>query len=763
MDQVIAGRYELVERIGAGGMGVVWRARDRVLHRDVAVKVIGGLGPGASAVARLEREARAAAGLSRNPHVVTVHDYGRDGDRAYVVMELVEGRTLDKFLAESGLPGPAVAVDWVRQICLALDAAHSVGVVHRDIKPSNVVLGRDGVIQVLDFGLAWFHPDYGLDRLSKSAAVMGSTPWMSPEQAKGESVDHRSDLYSVGCLLYELLTLTSPFGGREPMAQLYAHVSETPPAPSTRQGTETTMAVIPAVLDRLVLHLLAKDPENRPASAARVLMEIDALQDALSGPDEGAASPSQRQPAPSPEPHRAAATDDAENEPRKRLGLNRRRLLILAAGTAAATAAAVPYALQEQGGGADGKPGATPSTSTPARKFTPPRPLWDLPLQEDVANLGMPEAAAGELVMLSIQTGGGPVGYDARDSQTGKLLWTFPPPKDPKDEINLRMYVDPTGSIVCFNLDNGTLIVKDAKTGRTSWTYRIRASKGQSRLGGGYTMAFDGHRAYIADNGRCSGLDFSGDEMWTLTLNDDTSDCALVGQVLMVQGTANQYAVDIDSYVDINSREIIWQRRNPMLLTMGGGVTFLESSENGPVQAVTVGDGTVRWTDTVLPVDIRAKYNLAVFEHGGRLRARALDTGKAVYDRALPPAANNYFETAGDVLVREVREGEDFLHLGISLERGTELWRKKALGKLRTHHQSPPGTVLAVNDSTLTAFDLTTGDARWSVTPDAKRKVLDAGMVGNLLYVVTGQETDPAIGPRRVERLHCLGPSATRW
>lgn len=760
MGQVIAGRYELVEHIGAGGMGVVWRARDRVLHRDVAVKVIAGLGPGASAVARLEREARAAAGLSRNPHVVTVHDYGRDGDRAYVVMELVEGCTLDKFLAESGLPGPGRAVDWARQICRALDAAHSAGVVHRDIKPSNVVLGRDGIIQVLDFGLAWFHPDYGLDRLSKSAAVMGSTPWMSPEQAKGESVDHRSDLYSLGCLLYELLTLTSPFGDREPMAQLYAHVSETPPAPSTRQGTETATAVIPAVLDQLVLHLLAKNPENRPASAARVLMELDAMQDALPGPDKGvAAPPAQRQPDPSPEPHRAVATDDAEDEPGKTRGLNRRRLLILAAGTAAATAVAVPYALKKQRGDADGKPGATSNTTTPARKFTPPRPLWDLPLREDVGDLGMPEAAAGELVMLSIPAGGGPMGYDARDSQTGKLLWTFPPPKDPKNEINTGMYVDPTGTIVCFNLGNDTLIAKDAKTGRTSWTYRIRAREGQSRLGGGHTMAFDLDSVYVTDNGRCIDLGFDGGERWTLPLNDDTSDCALVGRVLVVQGTANQYAVDIDS----SPGKIIWQRRNPIVLTMGGGVTFLKSAENGPVQAVTVGDGTVRWIDTVLPVDILVKHNLAVFEHGGRLRARALDTGKTVYDRALPPAANNYFETAGDVLVREVREGEDLLHLGISLTRGTELWRKKALGNLRAHRQSPPGTVLAVNGSTLTAFDLTTGDARWSITPDVKRKVLDGGMMGNLLYVVTGQETDPAMGSPRVERLHCLGPSTTRW
>ncbi|MGW3401203.1 serine/threonine-protein kinase [Streptomyces zhihengii] len=182
--QLLNGRYRIGERLGAGGMGVVWEAHDDRLHRTVAVKVLrDGLGS-ADAVARLTREARAAAGLSENRHVVTVHDVGRDGDTVYVVMERVRGRTLDKVLGESSAPPPPVrAVEWAGQVCAGLAAAHEAGVVHRDIKPANVILTDDLSVKVLDFGIAWFDPALGLDRLTEGV-LMGTAPWMSPEQIR---------------------------------------------------------------------------------------------------------------------------------------------------------------------------------------------------------------------------------------------------------------------------------------------------------------------------------------------------------------------------------------------------------------------------------------------------------------------------------------------------------------------------------------------------------------------------------------------------
>ncbi|MFI6694691.1 serine/threonine-protein kinase [Streptomyces sp. NPDC050433] len=355
MSQVIAERYELTERIGSGGMGVVWRALDRTLHRTVAVKVIAGPGVGVEAVARLEREARAAASLSRNPHVVTVHDFGHEGagadggDCAYVVMELVEGRTLDRVLAEDGLPAPVRAVEWARQVCVALEAAHAIGVVHRDIKPSNVMLGPDGVIQVLDFGLAWFRPELGLDKLSRTGAVMGSAPWMPPEQAKGETVDHRPDLYSLGCLLYELLTGEPPFGERDALGQLIAHAMEEPLAPSDRANSRDGGSSVPPPLDRLVLDLLAKSPDDRPSSASLVAERLGEVGEGLS---------------------EVPPSVPAEEE-RGRLG--RRQLLGIAVGVVAVSAVAVPYVLSDSDSGSD--------SGDKGKESSPPPPTLEHPLR----------------------------------------------------------------------------------------------------------------------------------------------------------------------------------------------------------------------------------------------------------------------------------------------------------------------------------------------------------------------------------------------
>src|SRR5215472_6451065 len=207
--RVLGGRYALGEVLGTGGMATVWQATDQVLGRDVAVKVLDpryASDPGF--LARFEREARHAARLS-HPRVVTVFDCGLDDGTAFIVMELARGRTLRQVLDQGGRLPPGEAVAVAAAVCEALEAAHAVGLVHRDITPGNVML-CDGEVKVLDFGIARADGQAGGTR---TLGVLGTAAYLSPEQASGSPVGPQSDLYSLGCVLYEMLTGTPPFAG----------------------------------------------------------------------------------------------------------------------------------------------------------------------------------------------------------------------------------------------------------------------------------------------------------------------------------------------------------------------------------------------------------------------------------------------------------------------------------------------------------------------------------------------------------------------
>jgi serine/threonine-protein kinase len=267
----LAGRYRLIGLLGAGGMGQVWRAVDERLGRPVAVKVLT-RPEDEDLVLRLDSEARAAASLS-DPHVVAVHDIGEaqvDGSRVvYLVMELVEGRSLGEVLA-GGLPAVGDVVAWGEQICRGLHAAHRAGVVHRDIKPANILLTADGRVKVCDFGIARRADALG-HPLTGTGVVIGTPSYMSPEQARGDAViGPGSDLYSLGCLLYELLTGEPPFpGGGWPV--LAQHLNQVPAL------VRSCLPEVPAELDRLVAELLRKNPLNRPADAAEVARRLRTL------------------------------------------------------------------------------------------------------------------------------------------------------------------------------------------------------------------------------------------------------------------------------------------------------------------------------------------------------------------------------------------------------------------------------------------------------------------------------------------------------
>jgi serine/threonine-protein kinase len=254
----LGGRYLLAEILGVGGMATVWRARDELLGRDVAVKVLNPqYAADAGFLARFEREARHAAGLS-HPRLVTVFDTGTDEATPYIVMELLTGPTLRQVLDQSGALPAKQAVGVAVAVCEALEAAHAAGLVHRDIKPANIVLGAAGVIKVLDFGIAkaqgagW----------TRTLGVLGTAAYLAPEQASGEQAGPQADLYSLGCVLYEMLTGTPPFSADSEVGLAYRQVHDDPGPPSARRPD------LPARLDRVNSQLLAKDPAARPAGAA---------------------------------------------------------------------------------------------------------------------------------------------------------------------------------------------------------------------------------------------------------------------------------------------------------------------------------------------------------------------------------------------------------------------------------------------------------------------------------------------------------------
>ena len=256
--EVLAGRYVLREVLGTGGMATVWRATDEVLDREVAVKVLSPqFASDAGFTARFEREARHAARLS-HPRLVTVFDCGVDRGVAFIVMELVAGRTLRQVLDDQGSLPLGEAVGIAAAVCEALDVAHTAGLVHRDIKPANIVVSR-GDVKVLDFGIA--RAD-GTAAGTRTIGVLGTAAYLSPEQASGSAAGPQSDLYSLGCVLFEMITGAPPFTADSAVGLAYRHVHDDPGPPSARRPA------VPAQLDWIIGRLLAKDPSARPPGAA---------------------------------------------------------------------------------------------------------------------------------------------------------------------------------------------------------------------------------------------------------------------------------------------------------------------------------------------------------------------------------------------------------------------------------------------------------------------------------------------------------------
>ena len=268
--QHLSDRYELGDILGFGGMSEVHLARDVRLHRDVAVKVLrADLARDPSFYLRFRREAQNAAALN-HPSIVAVYDTGEAetpaGPLPYIVMEYVDGVTLRDIVHTEGPLPPRRAIEIIADACQALNFSHQNGIIHRDVKPANIMISTTNAVKVMDFGIARAIADSS--SVTQTAAVIGTAQYLSPEQARGDSVDARSDVYSLGCVLYEMLTGEPPFTGDSPVSVAYQHVREDPIPPSERH------AGISADLDAVVLKALAKNPENRYQTAAEMRADL---------------------------------------------------------------------------------------------------------------------------------------------------------------------------------------------------------------------------------------------------------------------------------------------------------------------------------------------------------------------------------------------------------------------------------------------------------------------------------------------------------
>ncbi|NPV27722.1 MAG: Stk1 family PASTA domain-containing Ser/Thr kinase [Firmicutes bacterium] len=269
--RILGNRYEIIEQLGVGGMALVYKARDTLLDRLVTIKILRDeFTSDDEFVKRFRREAQAVAKLS-HPNVVSVYDVGSEGSIHYIVMEYIAGRTLKELIKEKAPLPPKQAVEIARQICEALEHAHENGIVHRDIKPHNILLTRDGRVKVTDFGIA---RAASAATVTQTGTIVGSVHYFSPEQAKGEVVGIKSDLYSVGAVLYEMMTGRVPFEGESPIAVALKHL-QTPVLPPRQLNPS-----IPVNLEQVILKAMAKEPGIRFRTAREMSR---ALQDAMEG------------------------------------------------------------------------------------------------------------------------------------------------------------------------------------------------------------------------------------------------------------------------------------------------------------------------------------------------------------------------------------------------------------------------------------------------------------------------------------------------
>jgi serine/threonine protein kinase len=303
------GRYKVAKKLGEGGKGIVFKAEDTRLGRTVAIKVIKGEGLDHESFARFEQEAKATAGLS-HPNIVAIYDIGQEGESHYLILEFVDGPNLSGFIRSQ--PGArcdaAIALRIGSQVCQALEYAHSHSILHRDIKPENIMITSTGLPKLMDFGLA---RALGGPNLTQRGVIVGTPTYLPPEQALGKRSDTRSDLYSLGCVLYEMVTGRPPFRGDDPVKVIFSHINDLPVMP------QKLAPEIPEALEQVILKLLVKDPDQRYQSASQLCQTLKSVKEVAEAKPAPVAVSTEEKAAekmPTPEPRWAQALVDREQE-----------------------------------------------------------------------------------------------------------------------------------------------------------------------------------------------------------------------------------------------------------------------------------------------------------------------------------------------------------------------------------------------------------------------------------------------------------------
>jgi serine/threonine protein kinase len=271
--EILGGRYELMEPIGRGGMATIYRAMDKRMNRVVAVKVLREVySADRKFVTRFQMEARASSSLA-HPNIVQVYDYGHSNDSYFIVMELIQGTDLRRFLRTHHILEIEQAVAIAHDVALGLGAAHRRSIVHRDVKPQNIMLSSDGVIKLTDFGIASMYKDMSAERLTTTGMTLGTVQYYAPEQAQGEIVKPAADVYALGIVIYEMLTGKPPFDGDTPVSVAVRHIQDLPDPPSNKNPK------IPRGLEALILRCLEKDPRDRYTDGEALAKALDHYED----------------------------------------------------------------------------------------------------------------------------------------------------------------------------------------------------------------------------------------------------------------------------------------------------------------------------------------------------------------------------------------------------------------------------------------------------------------------------------------------------
>ncbi|MDX3636921.1 PQQ-binding-like beta-propeller repeat protein [Streptomyces europaeiscabiei] len=720
--RMLAGRYELEVLLGRGGMGEVWVAHDTRIRRRVAVKLLQSHLEGGEGTRLFFREARTAGGLN-HPGIVTVHDLGEDADGTlFLVMEMLSGRDLSTVLRKDGPPPVADALGWIAQAADALAAAHAAGIVHRDLKPANLMLTDAGMLKILDFGIARYAAT-----TTASSAVVGTVAYLPPERLAGRAGDHRADLYSLGCVMYELLTGERLFGNLDTAALLVAHLQQVPPAPS-----QVRPGLGPAV-DSLVLEMLAKDPDERPATAGEVR---DRLRAALPA---------------SPQSGSAAAT--------------------MPAGPAAATQAATPARPRRPGppGAPDGSAGRGPAvdddapTAVPTvAAFTPTAPTWATPPQRrsaaDSVTFAIPgwatqTAPASPLppsgnpfadpVSVSVTVGPGarrtrpwaPVlvgglaaaavvaglvaggvtlmsvlsgvygGDDSEDSPAGSNRWTFATTGAVKSAPVV------SGGTVYVTSNDRKVYALDAATGTRKWAYRTGDAIEASPFVSGGTV-YVGSR-----DGKVYALDAAtGDKKWAYTTGAgvESTPVEVGGTVYVGSGDAQVYALDART----GARK--WAHRTEGSVetrpVVARGTVYVGSGDS-KMYALDAATGDKKWTyptrDWIESAPVLSGDTLYVGSRDETLYALDAATGTEKWSVASGDWQGSAPAVVGDT-VYVSGEGE---LMALDAATGRRTWQSTSVGYGTPYAPVvSEGVVYVVSGDHVYAVDATTGDTNWTST-----------------------------------------------